>query len=148
MDRAQKVILTVMCQITYGNDILVQDKVSSNYCGVTFPGGHIESGESLTDAVIREVFEETGLVIRHPVMCGIYDWIMEDETRYFVFLYKVTEFSGELHSSEEGEVRWIQKDKFLSEKLAHGMEKVFEIINNGQFSECFYDKLLGEEILK
>ena len=148
MDRAQKVILTVMCQIACGNDILVQDKVSSNYCGVTFPGGHIESGEALTDAVIREVFEETGLVIRHPVMCGIYDWIREDGIRYFVFLYKATEFSGELHSSEEGEVRWIQKDEFLSEKLAHGMEMVFEIINNGQFTECFYDKLLGEEILK
>ncbi len=55
----------------------------------------------LTDAVVREVFEETGLHIKNPIMRGIYDWINEDGTRYFVFLYSANEFSGELHSSED-----------------------------------------------
>lgn len=40
-------------------------------CLLHFLGGHVEKGESFTDAVIREVFEETGLNISCPVLCGI-----------------------------------------------------------------------------
>lgn len=139
MDKPQKVILTCMCQVSNGDDILVEHKVNSSYTGVTFPGGHIEEGESLTNAIVREVYEETGLKIKNPVMCGIYDWIKEDGTRYFVFLYHANDFTGELHSSDEGEVEWINKTDFLSQPLAHGMEAVFEIINNEQISECFFE---------
>lgn len=148
MDRAQKVILTCMCQISNGDEILVQDKVSRDYSGVTFPGGHIEENETITDAVVREVFEETGLHIKNPIMCGIYDWINEDGTRYFIFLYRANEFFGELHSSEEGEVQWIKKDCFLHEKLAQGMDTVFEIINCEYISECFYNRATQEEMIK
>ena len=137
MDKPQNVILTCMCQVSDGDSILIEHKVNNSYTGVTFPGGHIEEGEPLTDAVVREVYEETGLHIKNPVMCGIYDWIQDDGTRYFVFLYKAEDFSGELHSSDEGEVEWIKKTDFLSQPLAHGMEAVFEIINNFQISECF-----------
>ena len=65
-----------------------------------------------------------------------------------MFLYKADEFSGELHSSEEGEVKWIRKDNFLDEKLAQGMETVFNIINSESISECFYNKETQEEIIK
>ena len=139
MDRSQKVILTCMCQISNCDNILILDKVNNSYTGVTFPGGHIEETESLTDAVIREVYEETGLTVKNPVMCGIYDWIQDDGTRYFVFLYCANEFSGELHSSDEGEVKWIKKTDFLIQPLAHDMKAVFEIINNEKISECFFE---------
>ncbi|MBO5522391.1 MAG: 8-oxo-dGTP diphosphatase [Roseburia sp.] len=148
MDRAQKVILTGMCQVSNGDEILVQYKISPNYSGVTFPGGHIEENETITDAVVREVFEETGLHIKNPIMRGIYDWINDDGTRYFVFLYSANEFFGELRSSEEGEVKWIKKDSFLHEKLAQGMATVFEIINSECISECFYNRATQEEIIK
>lgn len=148
MDKPQKVILTCMCQISDGDNILVEDKVNSSYTGVTFPGGHIEENESLTDAVIREVYEETGLHIKNPVMCGIYNWIQDNNTRYFVFLYKATEFTGELRSSDEGEVRWIKKEQFLNEPLAHGMQAVFEIINNDQISECYFEKATMKETIR
>lgn len=139
MDKPQKVILTCMCQINDGDNILILHKVNNSYTGVTFPGGHIEEGEPLTEAVVREVYEETGLTIKNPVMCGIYDWIQNDGARYFVFLYKAEDFSGELHSSDEGKVEWIKKTDFLSQPLAHGMEAVFEIINNEKISECFFE---------
>ena len=148
MDKVQKVILTTMCQIFNGDKILVQDKISKNYSGITFPGGHVEENEIITDSIIREVYEETGLHIKNPVMCGLYDWINEDGTRYFVFLYKTDDFFGELHSSEEGEVKWIKKDCFIHEKLAQGMETVFRIINSENISECFYNKETQEEIIK
>lgn len=139
MSRISKSILTNMCMICDGEHIVVEDKQTGSYHGVTFPGGHIEAGEFLSEAMIREVYEETGLTIKNPKLCGIYDWMLEEDVRYFVFIYKATEFSGELRSSDEGEVRWIRKDDFLKEKLAHGMDKVFEIIEGGTYTECFFE---------
>ena len=137
-----------MCQISNGEYILVENKVGGSYTGVTFPGGHIEENESLTDAIIREVYEETGLTIKNPVMCGIYDWIQDDGARYFVFLYRASEFTGELHSSDEGKVEWIKKTDFFSQPLAHGMEAVFELINNDQVSECFFEIVTKKEMIR
>lgn len=148
MKRLTNTILTNMCMVCDGKHILVQDKQNSSYTGVTFPGGHIEKEESLTDSVIREVFEETGLTIKNPRLCGIYDWVFDDGIRYLVFIYKATEFFGDLHPSEEGNIRWIEKENFLKEKLAHGMDKVFEIVEGGEYTECFYDTEAGEEKMR
>ena len=71
MARTEKVIMTNMCMVFSENRILVQDKTDDDYSGITFPGGHVERGESFTDAVIREVWEETGLKISEPKLCGI-----------------------------------------------------------------------------
>lgn len=148
MKRITKTILTNMCMVCDGENILVEDKVNSSYTGVTFPGGHIESGESLAEAMVREVFEETGLTIKNPRLCGMYDWVYEDGIRYLVFIYKAMEFDGELKSSEEGSVRWIKKEEFLKEKLADGMDKVFEIIEGGEYTECYYDMEDDTECMK
>ena len=131
-----------------GDTILVQDKINSSYTGVTFPGGHIEHGELLSDAIIREVWEETGLRIRNPKLCGIYNWMAKEDVRYLVFIYKATEYEGELHASEEGDVRWIPIDSFLEEPLAHGMDKVYEIARYERFTECFCEIETKDEILK
>ena len=74
-----------------------------------FPGGHIEEGESLAESVIREVYEETGLTIADPKLVAVKDWPLDDGGRYIVFCYKATRFSGQLRSSEEGEVSWVEK---------------------------------------
>ena len=148
MKRITKTILTNMCMVCDGENILVEDKVNSSYTGVTFPGGHIESGESLAEAMVREVFEETGLTIKNPRLCGMYDWVYEDGIRYLVFIFKAMEFEGSLKSSEEGSVRWIKKEEFLKEKLADGMDKVFEIIEGGEYTECYYDMEDDTECMK
>ena len=103
MARIEKVTMTNMCMVFDGNKVLVQDKTDDDYSGITFPGGHVEKGESFTDAVIREVFEETGLTISSPQLCGIKDWMEEDGTRYMVLFYKTDKFEGTVTSSEEGE---------------------------------------------
>ena len=55
MSRTETVELMNLCMLRRGSQVLVQDRKSSIWPGVAFPGGHAEKGESFTDAVIREV---------------------------------------------------------------------------------------------
>ncbi len=142
--RTETVTLTNMCMVYDGDKILVQDKIDKEWGGVTFPGGHVEKGESFTDAVMREVFEETGLTISSPRLCGIKDWTRDDGTRYMVLMYKTDKFSGELHSSEEGEVYWVNKDDFPKLKLARTMDEYFKVFLDDDLSEFFFYKENGE----
>lgn len=105
MARTFPIELTVMCMVYDGDRILVQNRVKPDWPGLTFPGGHVEAGESMTEAVIREVREETGLTITHPILCGVKDWSNEDDSRYMVLFFKTNEYSGTLTSSAEGEMR-------------------------------------------
>ena len=134
----EQVTLTNMCMVYHGNQVLVQDRVDPNWSGITFPGGHVEPGEPFTDAVIREVYEETGLTIASPRLCGIKDWSNEDGSRYVVLLYKTNKFSGELRSSSEGEVFWTDLDKLSSIQLAVDMDKMLQVFLNDDLSEFCY----------
>ena len=53
----EKVEFTNMCMICDKNKVVVIDRKKKDWPGITFPGGHVELGESFTDAVIREVQE-------------------------------------------------------------------------------------------
>ena len=61
MSRTENVELTVLCLITDGDKMLLQNRIKNDWQGYTLPGGHVEPGESFVDAVIREMKEETGL---------------------------------------------------------------------------------------
>ena len=71
MKRTENVELTVLCLIHKDNRYLLQDRIKEDWKGLTLPGGHIEKGESIVDAVIREMKEETGLTIHNPKLCGV-----------------------------------------------------------------------------
>ena len=144
MARIEKVTMTNMCMVFDGNKVLVQDKTDDDYSGITFPGGHVEKGESFTDAVIREVFEETGLTISSPQLCGIKDWMEEDGTRYMVLFYKSDKFEGTVTSSEEGEVYWTTLEAMKKKKLANGMDKMLEVFLDETISEYFFYKEDGD----
>ena len=136
MDRSEKTVLTNMCMI-YDDDgnVLVQDRRDSDWGGITFPGGHVEKGESFTDAVIREVYEETGLTIETPQICGIKQWPEDDGSRYIVLFYKTSHFAGELKSSEEGEVYWTKLSRLKDLPLARGMELMLRVFLEDEVSE-------------
>ncbi len=139
MAREIKAELTNMCMVYEGSQVLVQRRSpQKGWPGVTFPGGHVEPGESVTQSVIREVWEETGLAITHPRLCGIKDWIEDDGSRYIVFLYKCNTFSGELRSSEEGEVFWANRADLPSMNLSSGMEETFRVFFEEDISELSY----------
>ena len=142
MDRSQKTEIVNMCMVYKDDLVLVQDKLDENYKGLCFPGGHVELTESLTDAVIREVFEETGLTIESPLLCGTKDWVNDDGSRYLALFYKTDKFSGEIKSSEEGDILWMRLDDLLSmgDRLSLDMKDMIKIFLNDNLSEFFYYK--------
>lgn len=132
----EKVIFMNMCMVydKEGN-VVALDKVGKNYSGTTFPGGHVETGETFKESVIREIYEETGLTIQNPRLTGIYHW-MTGDIRNVGFLYKTSEYEGKLISSEEGKVYWISGEEFLKKPLAPGMEQVWQMMHDEDAQEC------------
>ena len=131
------VIIMNICRIVDPDGrMLVEDKVSS-YPGITWPGGHVEPDESFSDSIIREVYEETGLLIRHPVLKGVDQWHYKDGEMQFVLIYEAREYSGTLTSSEEGRVFWMTREEFLASHLARGMEEKLAICENDSLSEIY-----------
>lgn len=136
----ESVCFTNMCMVQdkEGN-VAALDKKSGGYTGLTFPGGHLEEGETFYEAMIREVREETGLEIQNPLLCGVYHW-KEFGIHNCIFLYKATEFTGELKSSEEGDVFWVPLEEYQKMELALGMDQVLKILCKEQFHECYMQR--------
>jgi len=139
MDIPEQVVLTNLCMVQDGSRVLVEDKISEWGCGIFFPGGHVEPHEPIVDSVIREVWEETGLEIRKPRLCGIKEWINEDGSRYMVYLFKADQFSGELRSSSEGRVFWMEKDDVLKSKWIWHLDDLMKIMADEAYTELLLD---------
>ena len=139
MEKAERVILTNLCMIRDGSKVLVEEKVGKGADGIIFPGGHVEAHEPIVDAVIREMKEETGLTITSPRLCGVKEWINEDGSRYVVFLFTADQFTGELASSAEGRVFWMEKEDVLLSNWIWHMDGLMRIMADGEYTELFLE---------
>ena len=142
MARMEEVELTNMCMVCDGKgNVLVQNKKGDRtWHGWNFPGGHVEQGEFVTPSVLREIREETGLTIENPKLCGIKEFQKEqDWKRFIVFLYVASRFSGELRSSDEGDVFWYPLSELKrSKELADGFSEMLPVFTSDEISEVFY----------
>lgn len=145
MAKTEKAIFTNMCMISDGEgNILVEERIKEDWRGIAFPGGHVEPGEAFTDSVVREVREETGLTVEHPLLCGVKQFYTDEGERYVVFLYKADTFSGELRSSGEGRVFWIKRTELESYSLAADFADLVRVFEEGGLSEFFCYEENGE----
>lgn len=138
MANKEQAIFVNMCMVTDGSKVLVIDRKKMDWPRITFPGGHVEKNESFVEAVIREVYEETGLTIQDPVLCGTKQFQEDENTRYVVFFYKATRFSGTLTSSDEGQVFWIERNELTRYPLAMDMEAMVQVMESENLSEFYY----------
>ena len=138
MSRSTSCILANMCMVTSGTKVLVQIRNDPDWGGAAFPGGHIEHGESICESVIREVKEETGLIIESPRLVGIKNWFKKSGERYIVFLYRADKFSGEIRSSDEGEVRWVERKDLTTMELADNFSDMLKVFEDDGVSEMYW----------
>lgn len=137
MSKIENVELTVLCLIYKDNKILLQDRIKKDWKGYTLPGGHIEKDESIVDAVIREMKEETGLTILNPKLCGVKQFPI-DNGRYIVFLFSADKFKGDLISSNEGNMHWVNKDDLSNLNLVNDFNELLQVILDENLNEFQY----------
>lgn len=135
--RTEMVELTNLCMIKDGDKYLLQNRVKKDWQGYTFPGGHVEPGESIVQSVIREIKEETGLTLKDPHLVGVKQFWVESG-RYIVFLFSATKFTGELRSSHEGEVGWFTKVEMKKINLVNHFFEHLDVFE-GDYSEYIYE---------
>ena len=140
MAREEKAIFTNLCMITDANgNLLVEDRKDPNWLGICFPGGHVEPGEAFTDSVIREVWEETGLTIEDPRLCGVKQFPTDSGARYVVFYFRATKYSGTIRSSEEGEVFWISREELKNSNTVPDLLKMMQVMESEELNEFIYE---------
>lgn len=148
-DRERETVeLTNMCMIRdpqTGKVLVMNRKLS--YKGNTFPGGHLEPGESVVRSVVREIKEETGLDIGRLRFCGVKDWT-GDTYRYIVFLFAAEEFSGTLiPEGEEGSLCWMTLEELQNSAMAEGFERTLRVFLEEQLCEHYIDPAAEAELL-
>lgn len=140
MSRCEKAIVTVLCMVYDGNKILLQDRVKKDWRGLTFPGGHVEKEESFVQAVIREIYEETGLTISEPKLCGVKQFQTDENERYIVLLFKTNKFEGSLVSSDEGEMIWVDRNSLNNCKLVDDFMDLIKVFDSDNYNEFMYER--------
>jgi ADP-ribose pyrophosphatase YjhB (NUDIX family) len=97
----------------------------------TLPGGVVEAGETLHEAVIREISEETGIAIEPVALAGHREFITRDAhgrvERHFVILCFAARWisgEGEPALEELSELRWLEPAEIIGLKTTEGLAEI------------------------
>jgi 8-oxo-dGTP diphosphatase len=96
----------------------------------SLPGGVLECGETLREAVVREAREETGLVVETGEMLGVYERLIRDDEGRVRYHYVLIDFlcrpvAGDLSAgSDAADVRWFTRDELPALNLARDANDV------------------------
>ncbi|GAA0315036.1 8-oxo-dGTP diphosphatase [Bacillus carboniphilus] len=73
-------------------------------------GGKIEENESLEESILREIKEESGLTVHDILYKGVVTW----NNKSGMHVFTGTDYSGDIHSTYEGQVGWKPLEWVLS----------------------------------
>lgn len=101
-------------------------------------GGHVESQESPEECLVREVKEETGLILTSYKLRGLVTFVNSECESELMCVFTADEYTGDLITCEEGELQWIDKaqvpdlptwegDRVFLELLLSGEQRFFSI---------------------
>jgi ADP-ribose pyrophosphatase YjhB (NUDIX family) len=96
----------------------------------SLPGGVLECGETLREAVVREAHEETGLLVETGEMLGVYERIIRSDDGRVRYHYVLLDFlcravGGDLKAgSDAADVRWFTREELPPLNLAYDASDV------------------------
>lgn len=128
-----------------GEVVMVRNHRGINEGYVNFPGGKKEPNETMTECVIRETKEETGLTILNPVKVGYVEFPNMD---FYVTIFKSTQFTGELMANNaEVDVFWQNKNQIPYDKMRSADADFVPDVMAGKkvARQYFYDKNFNVE---
>ena len=110
------VALIVFCFLLKDGKILLIRRANEPYKGeITVPGGRKKRGESLKEACVREMLEETGYILKNPEFAGVlHAYRQGEDIEYLSNYFVCRDFKGELKASDEGELFWAETEKSLT----------------------------------
>ena len=124
-------ILAVSAAIIRDGQVLIVRRARGPALGIwTMPGGVVEGGETLRDALIREIKEETALTIEPVALAGHREVTGRDAVgrleRHFVILCFASRWiAGEPRLNEElSDARWIRPSDLKDYKTTDGLAAI------------------------
>ena len=122
------------CVIVRDNKVLmVKEAKKLCYGQWNFPAGHVDEFEKITDAAIRETFEETGCKVKLTGVLPIFSVDLKKETIIVVsFTAEVLDENIKFNKDEILEVKWIdiEEIKNMTEKELRGYESALRTIED------------------
>lgn len=114
-------------------------------------GGKFEAGEMPEECITREVYEESGLSIQKPKLCGLLTFPNFKGNDWYVFVFTAQDFSGELIDSPEGRLEWIPDKNILDLNLWESDHIFMPWIQEGKFFSAKFeyegDKMCGYNVV-
>jgi 8-oxo-dGTP diphosphatase len=98
----------------------------------SFPGGMVHLGEDLDEALVREIKEETGLVVRPGVLLSATSRIVHDDSKRILYHYVLLDYlcrvvSGKCAAgSDAGDVQWVRISEVPSLRVTDGLIRIIE----------------------
>ena len=110
-------------------------------------GGKLELGETPEECAIRELKEESGLTVKNPKLKGFITFPNFDGVDdWYVFVFVITNFEGNLIDSPEGKLEWIPNEKLTSLNLWDGDKIFLEWLNQDKFFSAKFNYENGKFI--
>ena len=113
MQEKTKSVLTTHCYLEKDGSYLMlhrtkkkKDVNKDKWIGV---GGHAEGNETPQECLIREVKEETGLLLTSYKFRGLITFISDEYEAEMMCLFTADGYTGELITCDEGELEWVKK---------------------------------------
>lgn len=103
-------------------------------------GGHLESGESPAECILREITEEAGIPVSDLRLRGIVTFILPDWGNELTFLYTARTDAEALPDCPEGELKWVPVSDVLSLPLWEGDRVFLPLLRTRE--DCFSLKLV------
>ena len=134
--------ITTLCYIEKDEKYLMLHRVKKHHdinagkwIGV---GGHVENGETPEECLLREVKEETGLVLTAYRLRGLVTFLSDVCEPELMCVFTADAFDGEMIECDEGELAWVEKsdvlalptwegDRVFLERLLSGDDRFFSI---------------------